>query len=43
MAAPYHGMRVADHTWSGLAPDDSPIVLRDVGIQEIYALDVRWP
>lgn len=43
LAAAYHGMRVADHTWSGLAPDDSPIVLRDVGIQEIYALSVKWP
>jgi len=27
----------------GLAPDDSPLVLRDVGIQEIYALDVDFP
>ncbi len=43
LAAPYHGIRRADETWSGLAPDDSPIVLRDVGIQEIYALDVKWP
>jgi Tol biopolymer transport system component len=25
--------------WFGLAPDDSPIVLRDTGTQEIYALD----
>jgi Tol biopolymer transport system component/DNA-binding winged helix-turn-helix (wHTH) protein len=24
--------------WSGLAPDDSAVVLRDVGIREIYAL-----
>jgi Tol biopolymer transport system component len=29
--------------WSGLAPDDSPILLRDVGTQEIYALDWEAP
>ena len=29
--------------WSGLGPDDSPLVLRDVGTQEIYALDVDLP
>jgi eukaryotic-like serine/threonine-protein kinase len=30
-------------TWCGLAPDDSPLVLRDVGTQEIYALDLQPP
>ncbi len=30
-------------TWSGLAPDDSPITLRDSSTEEIYALDVQWP
>jgi len=29
--------------WSGLAGDDSPLVLRDTGIQEIYALDWHAP
>jgi Tol biopolymer transport system component len=29
--------------WLALAPDDSPVVLRDVGTQEIYALDVDFP
>jgi eukaryotic-like serine/threonine-protein kinase len=29
--------------WFGLAPDDSPIVLRDTGTQEIYALDWLAP
>ncbi len=29
--------------WSGLAPDDSPLLLRDVGSQEIYALDWEAP
>lgn len=30
-------------TWFGLAPDDSPLVLRDIGIQDIYALDLKDP
>jgi Tol biopolymer transport system component len=30
-------------TWCGLAPDDSPLLLRDVGSQEIYALDLQLP
>jgi len=29
--------------WTGLAPDDSPLVLRDVGTQEIYAFDWNAP
>ena len=29
--------------WCGLAPDDSPLVLRDVGSQEIYALNLQLP
>lgn len=29
--------------WSGLAPDGSPILARDVSIQEIYALDWEAP
>jgi len=29
--------------WAGLAPDDSPLLLRDTGTQEIYALDVDLP
>jgi eukaryotic-like serine/threonine-protein kinase len=28
---------------NGLTPDDSPLVLRDVGNQEIYALDLELP
>ena len=30
-------------TWAGLSPDDSPLLLRDTGTQEIYALDVDLP
>ena len=29
--------------WSGLGPDDAPLVLRDTGTQEIYALDWQAP
>jgi Tol biopolymer transport system component/predicted Ser/Thr protein kinase len=29
--------------WTGLAPDDSPLMLRDTSIHEIYALDVQLP
>jgi Tol biopolymer transport system component/DNA-binding winged helix-turn-helix (wHTH) protein len=29
--------------WTGLAPDDSPLFLRDASTQEIYALDVDFP
>jgi hypothetical protein len=30
-------------TWSGWAPDDSPLVLRDFGTQDIYALEWQTP
>jgi len=29
--------------WTGLAFDDSPIALRDIGTEEIYALDCGGP
>jgi hypothetical protein len=29
--------------WTGLAPDGSILALRDIGTQEIYTLDVKWP
>jgi hypothetical protein len=29
--------------WSGITPDNFPLVLRDTGTQEIYALDVDFP
>ena len=35
-------LRLGD-SWTGLAPDDSPLVVRDVGTQEIYALDWEAP
>ena len=29
--------------WIGLTPKDAPLALRDIGSQEIYALDVDFP
>jgi Tol biopolymer transport system component len=29
--------------WVGLAPDDSPLLMRDRSTQEIYSLDIRFP
>ena len=30
-------------SWAGLAPDDSPLLLKDMGSQEVVALDVDFP
>jgi serine/threonine protein kinase/Tol biopolymer transport system component len=30
-------------TWSGLSPDGTPLFVRDISTQEIYALDVQFP
>ena len=30
-------------SWSGLTPDGSPLLLRDTGTQEVYALDFEAP
>ena len=29
--------------WSGLAPDGSPLLVRDISTQEIYASDWKLP
>jgi hypothetical protein len=29
--------------WLALAPDDSPLLLRDTGTQDVYALDWEEP
>ena len=36
-------LRTDGFLWTGLTPDDSPLLLRDVGTQEVYALDVELP
>jgi len=30
-------------TWNGIAPDGSPLIMRDVGSREVYALDLQSP
>jgi hypothetical protein len=35
--------RVRPWSWSALTPDDSPILMRTVGTQEVYALDLQFP
>jgi Tol biopolymer transport system component len=35
--------RTGLYQWTGLAPDDSPLILRDVGTEEIYSLDLDVP
>jgi Tol biopolymer transport system component len=30
-------------SWTGLGPDDTPLFVRDISTQEIYALDVQLP
>jgi hypothetical protein len=29
--------------WAGIAPDGSPLFVRDISTQELYALDVQLP
>jgi len=30
-------------SWTGLGPGDTPLFVRDVSAQEIYALDLQFP
>ena len=30
-------------SWMGLTPDGSPLLMRDIGTQEVYALDFEAP
>jgi hypothetical protein len=32
-----------EYSWSGVAPDGSPLTLRAMRIEEIYALEVKLP
>jgi eukaryotic-like serine/threonine-protein kinase len=36
-------MSESGNPWDGLDLDGSPLIMRDVGIQEIYALDLEFP
>jgi hypothetical protein len=33
----------ASGKWFGLAPDESPLLARDIITQEVYALEMQWP
>lgn len=35
-------VRLAPVWWTGVSPDGSPLILRDVGTEEIYALDLQF-
>jgi Tol biopolymer transport system component/DNA-binding winged helix-turn-helix (wHTH) protein len=39
----YQGFWGQFGAWTGLAPDDSPLIVRDASSQEIYALDWQLP
>jgi hypothetical protein len=39
----FRRVEFAFYPWSGLTPDGSPLLLRDVGTQEVYALDFEAP
>ena len=30
-------------TWNGVAPDGSPLIMRDAGSQQLYSLELRLP
>jgi hypothetical protein len=34
---------VDNETRVSVAPDGSPVITRDIGTQEVYAIDVKWP
>ena len=36
-------MTESGSSWNGLDLEGSPLIMRDVGIQEIYALDLEFP
>src|SRR5579864_6707538 len=33
----------SDQPWNGLAPDGSPLIMRDVGSRELYSLELQLP
>jgi serine/threonine protein kinase/Tol biopolymer transport system component len=33
----------SDQPWNGLTPDNSPLIMRDVGAQELYSLELELP
>ena len=41
--ASLNGFAGVHDDWIGVAPDGSPLMMKDACIHEIYALDVQWP
>ncbi len=39
----FRRVEFSSYPWSGLTPDGAPLLLRDVGTQEVYALDFDTP
>jgi Tol biopolymer transport system component len=39
----FRGSAEVGDDWIGVAPDGSPLVMMDIRIDEVYALDVQWP
>jgi eukaryotic-like serine/threonine-protein kinase len=39
----FRRVEFSQYPWSGLTPDGAPLLLRDVGTQEVYALDFEAP
>jgi len=39
----FRQVEFSQYPWSGLTPDGAPLLLRDVGTQEVYALDFEAP
>jgi hypothetical protein len=33
----------SDQPWNGLAPDNSPLIMRDAGTRELYSLELELP
>jgi eukaryotic-like serine/threonine-protein kinase len=39
----FRQVEFSQYPWSGLTPDGAPLLLRDIGTQEVYALDFEAP
>jgi len=37
------GISRDEDNWTGVAPDGSPLIVRDTLTQEVCALEVNWP
>jgi hypothetical protein len=40
---PRVSMRDSGSPWNGVAPDGSPLIMRDAGSQELYSLELQLP